>query len=137
MKVNLLSHVRLFATPWNVAYSLLCPWDFPGKSTGVGCHFLLQGIFPTQGLNSGLPHCKQMFYHLSHQGRCFFDKLISLINWKLHVRNFPDTYPSNQSLKSLFLTLYYNLNLSFDFTSADKNLIYVLLLEKSILRMTF
>ena len=40
--------------------SLLHPWDFPGKSTGVGCHFLLQGIFPTQGLNPGLPHCSQM-----------------------------------------------------------------------------
>ena len=39
---------------------LLCPWDSPGKNTGVGCHFLLQGIFPTQGLNPGLPHCKQM-----------------------------------------------------------------------------
>ena len=35
---------------------LLCPWDFPGNSTGVDCHFLLQGIFPTQGLNLGLPH---------------------------------------------------------------------------------
>ena len=33
---------------------LLCPWDSLGKSTGVGCHFLLQGIFPTQGLNPGL-----------------------------------------------------------------------------------
>ena len=33
----------------------LSPWNFPGKSTGVGCHFLLQGIFPTQGLNPGLP----------------------------------------------------------------------------------
>ena len=31
-----------------------CPWDFPGKSTGVACHFLLQEIFPTQGLNPGL-----------------------------------------------------------------------------------
>ena len=30
---------------------LLCPWDSPGKNTGVGCHFLLQGIFPTQGSN--------------------------------------------------------------------------------------
>ena len=39
---------------------LLRPWDFPGKSTGVGCHFLLQGIFPTQGSNPGLPHCRQM-----------------------------------------------------------------------------
>ena len=35
---------------------LLRPWDSPGKNTGVGCHFLLQGIFPTQGLNPGLPH---------------------------------------------------------------------------------
>ena len=40
-------------------HRLLCPWDFPGKSIGVGCHFLLQGIFPTQGLNPGLPHCRQ------------------------------------------------------------------------------
>ena len=47
---------------------LLCPWDFPGKNTRVGCHFLLQGIFPTQGWNPGLPHCRQMLYHLSHQG---------------------------------------------------------------------
>ena len=38
---------------------------FPGKSTGVGCHFLHQGIFPTQELNPGLPHCRQMLYHLS------------------------------------------------------------------------
>ena len=48
--------------------TLLCLCDFPGKSTGVGCHFLLQGIFPTQGSNPGLPHCRQMLYHLSHQG---------------------------------------------------------------------
>ena len=34
---------------------LLRPWDSPGKNTGVGCHFLLQGIFPTQGSNPGLP----------------------------------------------------------------------------------
>ena len=38
---------------------LLRPWDSPGKNTGVGCHFLLQGIFPTQGSNPGLPHCRQ------------------------------------------------------------------------------
>ena len=47
---------------------LLCAWDFPGKNTGVGCHFLLQGIFPTQGSNSGLQHYKQTLYHLNHQG---------------------------------------------------------------------
>ena len=48
---------------------LLCPWDFLGKGTGVGCHFLLQGIFPTQGSSPGLLHCKWILYQLSHQGR--------------------------------------------------------------------
>ena len=47
---------------------LLCPWDFPGNSTGVVCHFLLQGIFPTQGSNLGLLHCRQTLSCLSHQG---------------------------------------------------------------------
>ena len=42
--------------------------DSPGKNTGVGCHAFLQGIFPTQGSNHGLLHCRQIFYHLSHQG---------------------------------------------------------------------
>ena len=56
------------ATPWTEAYRLLCPWDFPGKNVGVGCHFLLQEIFPTQGLNLDLPYCRQTLYHLSHQG---------------------------------------------------------------------
>ena len=50
---------------------LLCPWRFSRdslKNTGVGCHALLQGIFPTQGLNPSLWHCRQILYHLSHQG---------------------------------------------------------------------
>ena len=42
--------------------------DSPGKNTGVSCHALLQGIFPTQGSNPGLPHCRQILYRLSHQG---------------------------------------------------------------------
>ena len=42
--------------------------DSPGKNTGVGCQALLQGISPTQGLNPGLPHCRQILYCLSHQG---------------------------------------------------------------------
>ena len=46
----------------------LGPWDSPGENTGVGCHFLLQGIFPTQGLNPGLLNCRQTLYHLNHQG---------------------------------------------------------------------
>ena len=48
------SHVRLSATSWTVAARLLCHCDCSGKNTGVGCHFLLQGIFLTQGLNSRL-----------------------------------------------------------------------------------
>ena len=47
----------------------LCPWDFTGKNTGVGWHFLLKGIFPTQGLNPSLPHCRWIPYHLSHCGK--------------------------------------------------------------------
>ena len=47
---------------------LLCPWDSPGKNTGVGGHSLLQGIFPTQGLNPDLLRCRQTLYCLSHQG---------------------------------------------------------------------
>ena len=42
--------------------------DSPGKNTRVGCHVLLQGIFPTQGLNPSLPHCRRILYHLSQQG---------------------------------------------------------------------
>ena len=47
---------------------LFCSWNSPGKNTGVGCHSLLQGIFLTQGSNTGLLHCRQILYHLSHQG---------------------------------------------------------------------
>ena len=51
---------------------LLHSWDFPGKSAGVDCHFLLQGIFSTQESKPGLPHCRQMLYRLSHQSTCVF-----------------------------------------------------------------
>ena len=40
--------------------------DSPGKNTGVGCHAIFQAIFPTQGLNPGLLHCRQILYCLSH-----------------------------------------------------------------------
>ena len=69
-EVKLLSHVRLFATPWTVAYQAPPSMGFSRQEyTGVGCHFLLQEIFPTQGLNPGLQHCRQMLYHLSYEGR--------------------------------------------------------------------
>ena len=66
MKVKSLSCVRLFVTPWTLAHQAPLSWDFPGKSTGVGCRFLLQGMFLTQGSNLGLPHCRHRLYSLSH-----------------------------------------------------------------------
>ena len=47
---------------------LYSPWNSPGQNTGVGSLSLLQGIFPTQGSNPGLPHCRWILYQLSHQG---------------------------------------------------------------------
>ena len=49
-----------FATPWTITTRLLRPWDFPGRKTRVGCHFLLQGIFLTQGSNSCRFHLLQV-----------------------------------------------------------------------------
>ena len=50
---------------------LYSPWDFPGQNTAVGSFSLLQGVFPTQGSNPGLPHCRQILYQKSYQGICF------------------------------------------------------------------
>ena len=60
------SVVPNFATHGLQPTRLFCPWDFPGKDTGMVCHFLLQGIFLTQGSNLGLPHCTQTLNCLSH-----------------------------------------------------------------------
>ena len=52
-----------FATPWNIACQAPCPWNSPDKNTGVSCHFLLQGIILTQGLNSHLLDWQAVLYH--------------------------------------------------------------------------
>ena len=49
-------------------HGLYRPWNSPGQNTGVGSLSLLQGIFPTQGLNPGLLHCRRILYQLSHKG---------------------------------------------------------------------
>ena len=92
-KVNVksLSRVQLLATPWTAAYQappsmgfsrrvlewvaialrlhgLYIPWNSPGQNTGVGDLSLLQGIFPTQGSNPGLLHCRQILYQMSYEG---------------------------------------------------------------------
>ena len=69
---------------------LLCPWDVPDKDTGVGCHFLLQGIFSTQGSNPGLPHCRPILHRLSSKGSPT-DPLIP--STELHYCSFTRTTP--------------------------------------------
>ena len=49
-------------------HRLYSPWNSPGQNTGVGSLSPLPGIFPTQGSNPGLPHCRQILYELSHKG---------------------------------------------------------------------
>ena len=61
------SHIQIFMTPRTLLARLLSPWDSPGKNTEVGCLALLQGIFPTEGSNPGLQHCRQILYQLSHR----------------------------------------------------------------------
>ena len=58
----------LFVTHGLQPGRLLCPWNSPGKNTGVGCNSLLQGIFLTQGWNPCLLHCRWILYYLSLQG---------------------------------------------------------------------
>ena len=65
---------------------LLYKWNSLGKNTGLGYHFLLQGIFPTQGLIPGLLHCKQILYCLSHQDIPDICILVADLHW-LYSRN--------------------------------------------------
>ena len=57
-------------------YGLYSPWNSLGQNTGLGCCFLLQGIFTTQGLNPGLPHCKWILYQLSHHAPAILKNII-------------------------------------------------------------
>ena len=69
-------------------HGIYSPWNSPGQNTEVGSLSLLQGIFPTQGSNPGIPHCGQILYQLSHKGsphiklfnhlfnKCWFDCLM-------------------------------------------------------------
>ena len=85
---------------------LLCPWDFPDKNTGVGCHFLLRGLFPTQRLDLSLLHRRWIFYQLIHQRRlhvlllifCFF---LSLILFPSLLSSF--SFPASLSCLKIFI----------------------------------
>ena len=68
--------------------------DSPGKNTGVGCHVLLQGIFPTQGSNPGLPHCRWILYQLSHKGSP------RILDWVAYPFSRGTSQPRNQTSTS-------------------------------------
>ena len=77
--LSLFSCVWLFVMLWTIAHQLLCPWDSPGKSTGMGCHALLQGIFLTWGLNLHLLqllHCRQIPYHWATREALYHQYLV-------------------------------------------------------------
>ena len=76
---------------------LLCPWDYPGKNTGVGCHSLLRGIFLTHGSNAVLLHCRQIL---------FFKYKFIYFNWRLITLQYCIGFLSHQGspLKQRFLT---------------------------------
>ena len=62
VRVCTLSNVQLFANPWTAAHQAPLSMGFPRKNTGVGCHFLFQGTFLTQGLKLCLLHCRWILF---------------------------------------------------------------------------
>ena len=75
-----------FATPWSVAYQSPLSRNSPGKNTGVGCHSLLEWIFPTLGWNLGLPHQRWTPYHLKPPGKPKMHRGASLVAQSLRIR---------------------------------------------------
>ena len=65
---------------------LLCPWDFSGKKTGVGCHFLLQQIFSTQGSDPYLLPCRWILYHISHSGSPYVCMCVNICEESVNLR---------------------------------------------------
>ena len=60
---------------------LYCPWNSPGQNTGVSSFLFLQGIFPSQGLNPGLLHCRQILYQMSHKGSQETRRNYKIFSW--------------------------------------------------------
>ena len=84
-------------------HGLHSPWDSPGQNTRMGSLFPPQGIFPTQGSNSGLPHCWRILYQLSHKGSLKM-KCLSAETQEgktkvilIHCRNVEPTYPDHET----------------------------------------
>ena len=90
--------------PMDEATRLLCPWNSPGKNTGLHSHSLLQGIFPTQGSNSGLMHCRQILYYLSHQGSP------RILEWVAYLFSKGSSQPKNQNQILYCRQIFYQLS---------------------------
>ena len=120
---------------------LYSPWDSPGQNTGVGSLSLLQEIFPTQGSNPGLPHCRQILYQLGHKGSP------RILEWVAYPFSRGSSQPRNQtrvfylqadSLPTelsgkplLCLKDYYNMN-SWTCRNTDRRTLYTVFMNKSI-----
>ena len=98
---------------WLLLTRLLCLWDSPGKNTGVGCHFLLQRIFPTQGSNPCLLHCRWILYHWTTGEAPGYNKETSKFYFQFSSENdFFNLRRKKYNEKLLFLLLsLYNENL--------------------------
>ena len=77
-------------------HGLYSPWNSPGQNTGAGSLSLLRGIFPTQRLNLGLPHCRWIFYQLSHQG------VPRILQWVAYPFSSRSSWPRNRTRVSCF-----------------------------------
>ena len=75
-KVKVTQSCPTLCDPMNYIYS---PWNSPGQNAGLGSLSLLQRIFPTQGSNTGLPHCRQILNQLSHKGSLVLLLLLLLL----------------------------------------------------------
>ena len=90
----------------------LHPWDFPGKTTGVGYHFLLQGFFPTQGSNPGLLHCRQALYHLRHTFSMYRVRAIIQMHTHISYYSIHKGYKSSKPLNKIYYFLLTNISQS-------------------------
>ena len=83
------SHSVMSNSLW--PHGLYSPWNFPGQNTGVSSLCLLQGIFPTQGSNPGLPRCRWILYQLSHKGSP------RILKWVAYPFSSRSSWPRNQT----------------------------------------
>ena len=82
-------------------YGLYHPWNSPGQNTGLGSLSLLQGIFPTQGLNPGVPHSRRILYQLSHKKTVTEESVLETANTtgimrEIHICRYSSSFPMDQ-----------------------------------------